>query len=164
MLGYAETATALGHCVAESLAADYLHSTRRRVPGYQPVAGFDEEHSHATRHLLLPADPGLLAGAGPLVLVDDELSTGQTVLNTIEALHRDWPAAALPDRRPGRPALGGRPGPADAHRRAGSASRSRWWRWRPGGCGWPRTRWPPASSWRARQPVAAAALGVAGPG
>ena len=91
VLGYAETATALGHCVAESLGADYLHSTRRQVPGYRSVAGFDEEHSHATRHLLLPADPRLLAGPGPLVLVDDELSTGQTVLNTIAALHRDWP-------------------------------------------------------------------------
>jgi hypothetical protein len=55
------------------------------------VAAFDEEHSHATRHLLLPADPGLLAGPGPLVLVDDELSTGQTVINTIQALHRRWP-------------------------------------------------------------------------
>jgi len=104
VLGYAETATGLGHCVAESLAADYLQTTRRRVPGCQPVAGFDEEHSHATRHLLLPADPQLLAGPGPLVLVDDELSTGQTALNTIEALHRDWPRqryliAALVDLR-----------------------------------------------------------------
>ena len=104
VLGYAETATALGHCVAESLAADYLHSTRRRVAGHPPVAGFDEEHSHATGHLLLPADPGLLAGPGPLVLVDDELSTGQTVHNTIEALHRHWPRrryliAALVDLR-----------------------------------------------------------------
>lgn len=106
VLGYAETATGLGHCVAESLAGSYLHSTRRLVPGCQPVAGFDEEHSHATRHLLLPDDPQLLAGPGPLVLVDDELSTGQTVLNTIEALHRDWPRrryliAALVDLRSG---------------------------------------------------------------
>jgi adenine/guanine phosphoribosyltransferase-like PRPP-binding protein len=104
VLGYAETATALGHCVAESVAADYLHSTRRRVAGYQPVAAFDEEHSHATRHLLLPADPAMLAGSGPLVLVDDELSTGQTALNTIRALHRTWPRqryliAALVDLR-----------------------------------------------------------------
>lgn len=93
VLGYAETATALGHCVAEALAVPYLHSTRRRVPGVAAYGGFEEEHSHATSHLLLPGDRALLTGAGPLVLVDDELSTGQTVLNTIAALHASAPRA-----------------------------------------------------------------------
>jgi hypothetical protein len=88
VLGYAETATGLGQCVADGTGlAPYLHSTRRPVPGVEPVGGFEEEHSHATSHLLLPEDAGLLAGDGPLVLVDDEFSTGQTVLNTIRALH-----------------------------------------------------------------------------
>ncbi|MGW0391645.1 phosphoribosyltransferase [Streptomyces sp. NPDC003042] len=88
VLGYAETATGLGHCVADGLAAaPYLHSTRRPVPGVEPAGGFEEAHSHATSHLLLPEDPKLLAGSGPLVLVDDEFSTGNTVLNTIRDLH-----------------------------------------------------------------------------
>ncbi|MEU8511467.1 phosphoribosyltransferase domain-containing protein [Kitasatospora sp. NPDC048722] len=91
VLGYAETATALGHSVADGLDAPYLHSTRRPVPGVRPLGGFAEEHSHATAHLLLPADPRLLAGDGPLVLVDDELSTGRTVLNTIRELHARHP-------------------------------------------------------------------------
>ncbi|MDT0322741.1 phosphoribosyltransferase [Streptomyces millisiae] len=92
VLGYAETATGLGHSVADGLgAAAYLHSTRRPVPGVAPVGGFEEEHSHHTSHLLLPTDPALLAGGGPLVLVDDELSTGRTVRNTVAALHRDAP-------------------------------------------------------------------------
>jgi adenine/guanine phosphoribosyltransferase-like PRPP-binding protein len=91
VLGYAETATGLGHAVADSLGASYLHSTRRTVVGMDPVSGFEEEHSHATGHLLLPADRGLLAGAAPLVLVDDELSTGRTILNTIAALDRTSP-------------------------------------------------------------------------
>ncbi|MFE7192568.1 phosphoribosyltransferase [Kitasatospora sp. NPDC057541] len=93
VLGYAETATGLGHSVADGLDAPYLHSTRRPVPGLAPLGGFEEEHSHATSHLLLPADPGLLAGDGPLVLVDDEFSTGTTVLNTIRALHARHPRA-----------------------------------------------------------------------
>ncbi|MQS12062.1 phosphoribosyltransferase [Streptomyces kaniharaensis] len=93
VLGYAETATALGHSVADGLAAPYLHSTRRPVPGVPPLGGFEEEHSHATAHLLLPADPELLAGDGPLVLVDDEFSTGRTVLNTIRELHARHPRA-----------------------------------------------------------------------
>ncbi|MBW1600933.1 phosphoribosyltransferase [Streptomyces sp. JJ66] len=105
VLGYAETATGLGHCVADGIGhAPYLHSTRRPVPGYTQAAGFEEEHSHHTSHLLLPEDPGLLATDGPLVLVDDEFSTGRTVRNTIAALHHAFPrdryaVVALTDMR-----------------------------------------------------------------
>ncbi|MFF8918600.1 phosphoribosyltransferase [Streptomyces sp. NPDC015032] len=135
VLGYAETATGLGHAVADGLgAAPYLHSTRRPVEGVARAGGFEESHSHATSHLLLPEDPNLLAGGcgpagtgaetgpraepdagsgpraetdagsgpraetnagngtdAPLVLVDDEFSTGNTVLNTIRALHERYP-------------------------------------------------------------------------
>ncbi|WP_225839927.1 phosphoribosyltransferase [Streptomyces sp. NK08204] len=92
VLGYAETATGLGHAVADGLGAvPYLHSTRRPVAGVARAGGFEESHSHATSHLLLPEDPALLAGDGPLVLVDDEFSTGNTVLNTIRDLHERYP-------------------------------------------------------------------------
>ncbi|NAZ86943.1 phosphoribosyltransferase, partial [Kineococcus sp. T90] len=91
VVGYAETATGLGHAVADALGAACLHSTRRAVPGAVGYAGFEEEHSHATGHQLLPAHPAVLARladpAAPLVLVDDELSTGRTVANTLRALH-----------------------------------------------------------------------------
>lgn len=94
VLGYAETATGLGHSVADGLrVAPYLHSTRRPVAGVAGAGGFEEAHSHATSHLLLPEDGELLAGGGPLVLVDDEFSTGNTVLNTIRALHARHPRA-----------------------------------------------------------------------
>ncbi len=105
VLGYAETATGLGHCVADGLGpVSCLHSTRRAVPGMTPAGGFEEEHSHATSHLLLPSDAGLLTTPGPLVLVDDELSTGRTVRNTIAALHtraprRRYVVASLVDVR-----------------------------------------------------------------
>ncbi len=104
VLGYAETATGLGHAVADGLRdAPYLHSTRRPVAGVPQAGGFEEAHSHATSHLLLPEDPELLAGgaeasgtedgsgASVLVLVDDEFSTGNTVLNTVRALHELHP-------------------------------------------------------------------------
>jgi len=93
VLGFAETATALGHTVADVLSAPYLHSTRRRVPGVMAVGTFEEVHSHATSHLLLPDDPRFFTGGEPLVLVDDELSTGRTALNTILALHAVAPRA-----------------------------------------------------------------------
>ncbi|MEU5412693.1 phosphoribosyltransferase [Streptomyces clavifer] len=110
VLGYAETATGLGHAVADGLGvAPYLHSTRRPVAGVAQAGGFEEAHSHATSHLLLPEDPDLLSSAGqgaPLVLVDDEFSTGNTVLNTIRALHERYPRdryviVALVDMRSG---------------------------------------------------------------
>ncbi|GGW30427.1 phosphoribosyltransferase [Streptomyces caelestis] len=114
VLGYAETATGLGHSVADGLGlAPYLHSTRRPVAGLAPAGGFEESHSHATSHLLLPEDPALLSGDGPLVLVDDEFSTGNTVLNTVRDLHERYPrrryvVVALVDMR----------SPADAGRLA----------------------------------------------
>ncbi|MFH0518873.1 phosphoribosyltransferase [Streptomyces sp. M41] len=105
VLGYAETATGLGHSVADGIGlAPYLHSTRRPVAGVARAGGFEESHSHATSHLLLPEDPALLAGDGPLVLVDDEFSTGNTVLNTVRDLHarhprRRYVVVALVDMR-----------------------------------------------------------------
>jgi hypothetical protein len=104
VLGYAETATGLGHCVAEALDAFCLHSTRRTVDTVAPAGAFEEMHSHATGHLLLPDDPTVLTRPGPIVLVDDELSTGATALNTITELQRLCPReqyviAALVDMR-----------------------------------------------------------------
>lgn len=101
VIGYAETATGLGHLVADHLGATALHSTRR--PGWSALS-FEEEHSHATTHRLQPRDLALLQGHGPLVLVDDELTTGTTLLNTVRELHaiaaRDsYVVAALVDLR-----------------------------------------------------------------
>ena len=103
VIGYAETATALGAGVADALHADLITSTRREVPTATTAGGFEEEHSHATSHRLLPDDVRLL-DAGTVVLVDDELTTGTTVLNTVALLerirpHRRYVVAALADLR-----------------------------------------------------------------
>ena len=102
VLGYAETATGLGHAVADALTAPYLHSTRRDDGGPR-FGSFSEEHSHASGHLLLPADPAFFDGTAPVVLVDDELSTGTTALNTVRVLaggeRRRFVLAALVDLR-----------------------------------------------------------------
>ncbi|MEU4316327.1 phosphoribosyltransferase [Nocardia sp. NPDC024068] len=92
VLGFAETATGLGHCVAARIeAACYLHSTRRVVPGARTLTGFEEGHSHATSHLLQPMPAGVFTPGLPLVLVDDEISTGNTALDAITALHEFAP-------------------------------------------------------------------------
>jgi adenine/guanine phosphoribosyltransferase-like PRPP-binding protein len=101
-IGYAETATGLGHVVADALRSPYLHSTRHEEDA--PFTPFEEEHSHASDHRLYPSDPHWATAGGTTVLVDDELSTGRTIRNTITALHATtpqarWVVAALIDLR-----------------------------------------------------------------
>ncbi|WP_430297466.1 phosphoribosyltransferase domain-containing protein [Sinomonas sp. B1-1] len=108
-LGYAETATGLGHLVAEFLGSYYVHSTRIAT-AVRPFGGFEEEHSHATSHTVVPTDPDRLACAATVVLVDDELSTGRTVLNTIRELHAAWRPAAATDTHDGDAPGGGKGG------------------------------------------------------
>lgn len=87
VVGYAETATSLGHIVAEYLGAPYIHSTRYGRPDAVEYGTFEEAHSHATTHKLLPENQDMLNNDHPLVLVDDELTTGKTIIATIKQLH-----------------------------------------------------------------------------
>lgn len=94
VVGMAETAVGLGagvHRAYSATRADtlYLVSTRHPV-GDRIFARFEEEHSHASAHLIHePADPELsqlMRSARSLVLVDDEASTGKTFINLHRAL------------------------------------------------------------------------------
>jgi hypothetical protein len=101
VVGFAETATGLGHAVASVSGADggsapYVHTTRRPAPRGARLVQFLEEHSHATDQTLalLPGglvDDAVLRADVPLVLADDEISTGTTARNAIRALHEVWP-------------------------------------------------------------------------
>jgi Phosphoribosyl transferase/TRSP domain C terminus to PRTase_2 len=96
VIGFAETATGLGHGVAAVSAADgrpapSWHTTRRPAPPGAHVLRFDEEHSHATDQSLVVLDDAPLRCGRPLVLVDDELTTGKTAVNAIRVLQARWP-------------------------------------------------------------------------
>ncbi len=97
VIGLAETATALGRGVAEEAATQtgrddilYLQTTRYQLA--RPLAfSFDEIHSHAPDHAVYMPDPPLQAlfnGARTLVLVDDEISTGRTLVELAQAYCR----------------------------------------------------------------------------
>jgi len=92
-IGFAETATALGHSMYSTFAgnASYIHTTREDIPDLQSVINFEEEHSHAVDHLCYALDAGLLSGNEPVILVDDEITTGNTAINTIRDIQSKFP-------------------------------------------------------------------------
>lgn len=92
-MGFAETATALGHSMYHAFAggAAYIHTTREQIPELESVVTFEEEHSHAVDHLCYALDTGLLSGTEPVVLVDDEITTGNTAINTIRDIQSKFP-------------------------------------------------------------------------
>jgi len=103
-IGMAETATGLGQGVFEAwlkanpgAEALYMQTTRYRVDVTQCLT-FEESHCHAPRLFLhLPSDPSgqkLLKAAGHVVLVDDELSTGNTFVNLVRVLRSVMPGLA----------------------------------------------------------------------
>ena len=92
-IGFAETATALGHSVFASFAenAHYIHTTRENIKGIADVLHFAEEHSHATEHYCYAMDPTLFENEDMIALVDDEITTGKSALNFIRAIQQKYP-------------------------------------------------------------------------
>lgn len=90
-IGMAETATGLGHAVFQHFEnAFYIHTTRENISGLTPSFVFEEEHSHATSHKVY-GPKGMLEEAQAIVLIDDEISTGNTLINLISALDEQFP-------------------------------------------------------------------------
>ncbi|MBP0976763.1 MAG: phosphoribosyltransferase domain-containing protein [Oscillospiraceae bacterium] len=87
-IGFAETATAIAASVAAHYKnCPYIHTTREKDPDRTPVVVFSEEHSHATEQLLYCDDwKTAVKGIRHIVFIDDEVTTGKTVLNFIDAL------------------------------------------------------------------------------
>lgn len=94
VLGFAETATALGAAVASQLGPDCAFLTTTREAGEGPGwVHFLEEHSHAAEQKLWGGDlDALLQKTDTVLFVDDEISTGKTLRNMVAQLTRRWPA------------------------------------------------------------------------
>lgn len=90
VIGFAETATAIGVVTAQVLGTStyYIHTTREQYFQKKPLVIFEEEHSHASKHDLYCKDIEVLSSAELILLIDDELTTGKTVCNFVESLRQ----------------------------------------------------------------------------
>lgn len=92
VMGFAETATGLGMAVASAIqGAYYVHTTREAIVEIPNFIQFEEEHSHATQHQCFPLEVTPLQAVDRLILVDDELTTGKSLLNMVSELIRVTP-------------------------------------------------------------------------
>lgn len=94
VIGFAETATALGLSVAENLLKPgrnvyYITTTREHISGF-PFVDFSEEHSHATeQRLYLNSCPEEMVEADEVIFVEDEISTGKTIKNIVNKIRSE---------------------------------------------------------------------------
>ena len=95
VIGFAETATAIGAVVAQCYgpACVYLPTTREVLPDEAQCVQFLEEHSHAVEQKLCARDlDERIRGTETIVFVDDEISTGRTLINIVRQLRERYPA------------------------------------------------------------------------
>ena len=96
LIGFAETATAIGAAVAANCPEEvwYMHTTRECVAGAGQYLYFSEVHSHATEQKLI-ADclDEAVEHADRIVFEEDEVTTGNTILNLIGCLKERYHGA-----------------------------------------------------------------------
>ena len=93
VVGFAETATAIGAVVAKNISDEcfYIQTTRENFDG--EFVEFLEEHSHAPEQKLFAKNfSALINETSEIIFVDDELSTGKTLLNIVRQLKNEFPA------------------------------------------------------------------------
>ena len=89
LIGFAETATAIGASVSVSCenVLYYIHTTRENVNGAHGYLNFSEVHSHASEQkLVLNNLEYFIKNTDRIIFVEDEVTTGNTILNLISAL------------------------------------------------------------------------------
>lgn len=94
VIGFAETATAIGAAVAECFSPNcvYVHTTRESVPRVIEWVYSAEEHSHATEQKLVGDYLGdWISATDSVIFVDDEITTGKTLINLIDQLRAKYP-------------------------------------------------------------------------
>lgn len=88
VIGFAETATAIGNYVASKLPnCVYQMQTTREMLEEKAMIEFKEEHSHAPTQLLY-GKTEVLKKVNQVIFVEDEITTGKTIINFIEEIKK----------------------------------------------------------------------------
>lgn len=88
VIGFSETATGLGMAAASAIqGCTYITTTREEVNGMPVILSFEEEHSHAVSHRLY-SDRIKISDFRKVILVDDEITTGKTMLNLMKQIEK----------------------------------------------------------------------------
>lgn len=91
LIGFAETATAIGAAAAVKLGTYYIQTTRETLAGADYLY-FQEEHSHAAEQRLVKNGlDAVFPKLRQIVFIEDEVTTGNTILNMIAVLEREYP-------------------------------------------------------------------------
>lgn len=89
-IGFAETATGLGMSAASAIKNSTFYTTTRETADMVNLLTFEEEHSHATTHKMYTSEPIDFSQFDEIVLVDDEITTGNSMLNLIRELYHKY--------------------------------------------------------------------------
>ncbi len=90
LVGFAETATAIGASLAVRLDTWYMQTTRENIDGVSWLY-FTESHSHATEQKLVREDIERIIGeTDRIVFVEDEVTTGNTILKIVDIIEREY--------------------------------------------------------------------------
>ncbi|MFS1429811.1 phosphoribosyltransferase domain-containing protein [Vibrio splendidus] len=91
VVGLAETATGMGAGIAHQLTNEkviFQHTTRCDLPGFDRLFEISEAHSHAVGHIVYAPSSQIaeeMNAAEQLVLIDDEITTGNTLRQLAKA-------------------------------------------------------------------------------
>lgn len=95
LIGFAETATAIGAQVAICVDSYYMQTTREILTGTEYLF-FSEEHSHATEQKLAKKDlDAWLPVVDRIIFIEDEVTTGNTIWNGIRVIRKAYPGREI---------------------------------------------------------------------
>lgn len=90
IIGFAETATAIGSRIAIQCNTYYIQTTRESI-GNEKYIYFSETHSHATTQKLVESDiDSIFQSVEEIIFIEDEITTGNTILGIVDILQKRY--------------------------------------------------------------------------